>query len=825
MAVDTKQVVERHIGTPFDWSRMLSWNSTSDVLAAINESLTTRDQVPGVSTGATREAEPAGTLPTATRGRPKKGSGTKHRAKPSKPVEASEDDTDDVTVVGFTINPPSRERARTQTRPEQPSARRQPLTSPRWVLSVAVNSRRTPGPTKRGVAASNAYSKRSDEWAKSLHLKHLAVRARSLIRTDDHASTPGRTEDAIRNLSTLLERQAANAATSSPQTSKTGFDSFPPSTKRMVLFVSERDADRMIRSRPVQSFSDILTLSNVAYVQNHIHHFLRNTKGRDAFIPMGFCAAIRTASFTADTPDRPGAFSLFCCGPQTFARAAAIGREASDHASTLVQMQLKTTDTTTGFSEKDIKSMTKLNFTVPKDFHELARLIENMSGVLELLFGANSPLTHMLDEWSRFLTRAVGSTLATLRQLAHADPSAACRLGPPGSSWRTAPLSSRPATSSRSGWDVESTKKGDSQPVAAAGSARAGRRGQPADAVTNPQQDLFPRDANDTWQVFLDHVRSGPIPNMCCRWHLNGKCVKSCFLSASHVALTTEQTTAVRAWIEQCRARMRRPSSDATPPSKKTKLGPSASAYFQPAFVAQPSQWAFDQERSTAEFHNRRHVGRPGLYRNLPPETVPREPTRTNLLAPATSPTPRISRQPATTRHETKSGLERYAPALDSPPTDHSVARALSPGDAHDAPTSALADTPRPLPGKFPSLVPLPTIPLPNVDSPFPRLPEPRLADALATILHSGQPRTHATEFRFDWTHDAARHNLAVLKRYALDLDAALRAQPFSALTPGSEFRPTELLAPLLSAHPLWPRFQERISEGAEFPASRDLGF
>ncbi|KAI2503361.1 hypothetical protein MHU86_11081 [Fragilaria crotonensis] len=212
-----------------------------------------------------------------------------------------------------------------------------------------------------------------------------------------------------------------------------------------------------------------------------------------------------------------------------------------------------------------------------------------------------------------------------------------------------------------------------------------------------------------------------------------------------------------------------RPSSDATPPSKKTKLGPSASAYFQPAFVAQPSQWAFDQERP---------------------------------------------RRPVTKR----SRAWALRSALDSPPTDHSVARALSPGDAHDAPTSALADTPRPLPGKFPSLVPLPTIPLPNVDSPFPRLPEPRLADALATILHSGQPRTHATEFRFDWTHDAARHNLAVLKRYALDLDAALRAQPFSALTPGSEFRPTELLAPLLSAHPLWPRFQERISEGAEFP-------
>ncbi|KAI2506378.1 hypothetical protein MHU86_8004 [Fragilaria crotonensis] len=205
------------------------------------------------------------------------------------------------------------------------------------------------------------------------------------------------------------------------------------------------------------------------------------------------------------------------------------------------------------------------------------------------------------------------------------------------------------------------------------------------------------------------------------------------------------------------------PSSDATPPSKKTKLGPSASAYFQPAFVAQPSQWAFDQERSTAEFHNRRHVGRPGLYRNLPPETVPREPTRTNL-PPRHVADARISRQPATTRHETKSGLSATPrPRL---ATDRPLRGAHCRPRRHDAPTSALADTPRPLPGKFPSLVPLPTILLERRLA-VPTTPEPRLADALATILHSGQPRTHATEFRFDWTHDAARHNLAVLKRYA----------------------------------------------------------
>ncbi|KAI2497931.1 hypothetical protein MHU86_16537 [Fragilaria crotonensis] len=147
----------------------------------------------------------------------------------------------------------------------------------------------------------------------------------------------------------------------------------------MILFVSRRTPWEDPNS-PRQTFADILALSNVAYVQNHIHHFLRNTKGRDAFIPMGFCAAIRTASFLADASDRPGAFSLFCCGPQTLARSNATGRDALDHASTLVQMQLKTTDTTTGFSDKDIKSMTKLNFTIPRDFHELARLLENMAG-------------------------------------------------------------------------------------------------------------------------------------------------------------------------------------------------------------------------------------------------------------------------------------------------------------------------------------------------------------------------------------------------------------------------------------------------------------
>ena len=84
--------------------------------------------------------------------------------------------------------------------------------------------------------------------------------------------------------------------------------------------------------------------------------------------------------------------------------------------------------------------------------------------------------------------------------------------------------------------------------------------------------------------------------------------------------------------------------------------------------------------------------------------------------------------------------------------------------------------------------------------------------------MDAPQPSTQPTAFRFEWSTAAADHNLAVLQTHALDLETALAAQPFSSITPGSEFRPAELLAPFLSLHPLWPKFQERISNGAEFP-------
>ena len=107
-----------------------------------------------------------------------------------------------------------------------------------------------------------------------------------------------------------------------------------------------------------------------------------------------------------------------------------------------------------------------------------------------------------------------------------------------------------------------------------------------ADAVINPQKDRFETNSNDKWQVFVDQAGSAPIPNMCCRWHLHGECVKGCFNAASHVPLDDSQIAEVKIWIDKCRAWTPRSMVDARP---KPKLGTSHSVYLCSSFVASSS--------------------------------------------------------------------------------------------------------------------------------------------------------------------------------------------------------------------------------------------
>ncbi len=201
-----------------------------------------------------------------------------------------------------------------------------------------------------------------------------------------------------------------------------------------------------------------------------------------------------------------------------------------------------------------------------------------MAGVTELLCGINARLTVMLDNWHQFLTRASGTTIPTLFQLAQADPSAACQL-----SWfidRRMQQFVVLCASGRHEDIINSTlldfgathqqledgafeyklseflcnkvgRRGTAAPTAAAASSGSATRtttraAKAVDATINPLKGIFEANSNDIWQVFIDHAGSAPIPNMCCRWHLNGNCVKNCFNAASHIQLDDPQIEAVK---------------------------------------------------------------------------------------------------------------------------------------------------------------------------------------------------------------------------------------------------------------------------------------
>ena len=94
-------------------------------------------------------------------------------------------------------------------------------------------------------------------------------------------------------------------------------------------------------------------------------------------------------------------------------------------------MQLKLAETTTGLSDKDIRSLKKLVYTVPTDFVDLAQTCQVMAAVQELLFGADAPLTEMLSEWFLYITGGngnAGNTVGQLQSMTAADPTMACLL-------------------------------------------------------------------------------------------------------------------------------------------------------------------------------------------------------------------------------------------------------------------------------------------------------------------------------------------------------------------------------------------------------------
>ena len=76
-----------------------------------------------------------------------------------------------------------------------------------------------------------------------------------------------------------------------------------------------------------------------------------------------------------------------------------------------------------------------------------------------------------------------------------------------------------------------------------------------------------------------------------------------------------------------------------------------------------------------------------------------------------------------------------------------------------------------------------------------------------------------ASEFQFTMSQAAAEHNTKILSKYDYKLDEAIKANPNSIISPGSELRPNNQLNALLSHHPNYDRFIHNASNGIDYPA------
>jgi hypothetical protein len=292
-----------------EWTTMTAWNSTDDILAKVERRVKAHASIAAKasrSTASGRSAKALASTAKTTR-QTTTSKGRKRLVKPSddEPVTAQDSEGDveiveapfapmvpipafitatlmedyesNIELCWQTIEGTCRRAAADDD--DEDDSRLAEVASyvPQWLFSTAINVRLAArSSTPFGVANRTARHLRMDAWTQGVHRRHLAVRARSIIGADAATRSGSGSEDVIRNLSSILERQVATGVSSSPP-EKSPFDAFPPTTRQLVLFASELTPNGMAPTRPIKSFMEALALTNVAFMQNHMHNFLRHS--------------------------------------------------------------------------------------------------------------------------------------------------------------------------------------------------------------------------------------------------------------------------------------------------------------------------------------------------------------------------------------------------------------------------------------------------------------------------------------------------------------------------------------------------------------------
>ena len=78
-------------------------------------------------------------------------------------------------------------------------------------------------------------------------------------------------------------------------------------------------------------------------------------------------------------------------------------------------------------------------------------------------------------------------------------------------------------------------------------------------------------------------------------------------------------------------------------------------------------------------------------------------------------------------------------------------------------------------------------------------------------------PTPQPPKLKFEISEAAATMNFEILKSHNFDLATCLADEKGTPLAPGSEFKPPQVLCPLLINHPLWPKVQFYFTHGVDF--------
>ena len=122
-----------------------------------------------------------------------------------------------------------------------------------------------------------------------------------------------------------------------------------------------------------------------------------------------------------------------------------------------------------------------------------------------------------------------------------------------------------------------------------------------------------------------------------------------------------------------------------------------------------------------------------------------------------------------------------------------------------------------------------------TLDNPSPTPPPPpptrkrtvtsRLVQLVRSIVKKTYPPNNAPPFIFENTKEAAISNSETLKRFNYDMEEVLQSSHNTILHPGTEFRPTEDLEPILSHHIDWTKFESMCNVGVKYSFPKDLEY